>query len=316
LRIFPDPQRQSDVKFIFAKGLAYSDRMLIVVCLLAGGILFQLLVDFWGGAFILAIATGLSLIKGYQDKPELIDKEDWAQVTPEEYTKVKLKQKQLERWDIDVFDVTNLLGGGLFIFLTGAAVFVFFYLSVNSFDQLSLYWAIDVVIIFFPHWFTGVREYLRRDKLIVKINLLEKIMAVLAIPSDIQVLPMLATMKTKDNKDVPSDARLMVRFLNAPDHFLGMQVQVSINSVEGTDYPYLYCVLLAKQGSRFFPKGGSSCQNYDEDDIVIEKETSEGVDVLVIRQRTTETSGYYTKFNDCLGLVNTGLAISRSILRP
>ena len=50
----------------------------------------------------------------------------------------------------------------------------------------------------------------------------------------------------------PVDARLMARPAREDaSGFLGVQVQVAMNSVKGTDYPYLYAVVLGKGAFRF-----------------------------------------------------------------
>lgn len=105
----------------------------------------------------------------------------------------------------------------------------------------------------------------------------------------------------------------MLRFLNAPDYFLGVQVQVSINTVEGTDYPYLYCVILAKSGA------GLATLKTDDMDIplqriTLENQVSGDVDVLVVRQTTSANSGYDTNELDCRRLLDTAVGLARRFI--
>jgi len=252
MTFLPDPQRQSDVKFLFFKKLSYMNRIYAIICLYSLGGLIQLLINFWVGLCFLFLATLLGLIKGYADKPKLKRGETWAQVTPDEYKKVKDKQKQLESWDRDCFDITNPLGLGVFVLISGVCFVVWLFLATNGYQTLARFWLWDIGVILAPHWLTGTRSFLKKDQLIIKISLLEDIMQSLVEFSEVQVLPMLSTRQTQSEAQVPIDARLMVKLVGAGDEFLGMQVQVSINSVQGTDYPYLYCVLIAKPKASLF----------------------------------------------------------------
>lgn len=315
MRLFPDKQKQADIKFIFLKSLPYGKRIKLIMVLFVTGFLGQLLLNFWLGVVFLAVGTALGLINGYNAKTTPSGGEKWSQVTPDEYQKIKLKQKQLKKWDLDVFDITNPLG--LFVFITIAALFFagYIYLDIIRQSTLAKYMAINGLIIFLPLWISGVRNFLTKDKLIIKIELLEKIMMRLSTPSDIQALPMLSVVNTKNGGNMPNDARLLVRFVNAPDYFLGMQVQISINDVQGRFYPYLYCVLLAKEGERLFEKKASFFIPIPGTGIVTEQTKSDDVDVLVIRQHTTKTSGYYTNPAQALSIVQQSILLARKLIK-
>ncbi len=311
MSIFPERMRQGEIKFIIAKNLPYVTRLIIISILLLLGLSLQLVMNFWIGAFALISATALSLIRGYRDKPALTGPEQWSQVTPDEYKKVKNKQNELKRWDLDLFDITNPLGGFFFAIVACICLVIWVFLEPGS--TLANYWRIDCIVLLVPHWITGVRSFLRQDRLIIKINVLERMIELLSSPSDIQVLPMLATRQTKEKGTIPTDARLMVRFLNAPDYFLGLQIQISINSVQGNDYPYLYCVLIAQENARLFSRQKEILtKNYRN--ILLEQKNSDEVDVLVIRQQTTKTSGYHTNLSACRFIVQTTIEIARTLL--
>ncbi len=315
MNVLPDPFRQGDIQFITAKRLSYLARLKVISGLFVAGILVQLFLHFWLGLLLLAAATTLGLIRGYAAKPEPTGKEVWGQVTPDEYKKVKAKQQQLRKWDIDCFDITNRLGAATFF---GAVAFCFavWFILGHSFgkERIATYWAWDVLVVLAPHWVTGVRSFLTKDKLIIKIDLLEKIMETLSAPSDIQVLPMLSTRETEEGGRIPMDARLMIRFLDAPEFFLGMQVQVSLNNVQGKDYPYLYCVLIAKKEACIF-KVKRTRIGAAPRQIVFEETESEGVDVFVIRQLTTKNSGYHTKLGASKRIVKTTLDVGRQLFK-
>jgi hypothetical protein len=287
----------------------------IILILFIAGFIIQLILNFWAGFILLFIGTALSLIKGYASKPVIKrEEEKWAQVTPDEYKKVKAKQEQLKKWDLDLFDITNPLGAAGFIIVAAVCFGVWVKLFFMGYDRLAIFWGWDCFIIFVPHWVTGVRSFLRKDQLIIKINLLEHIMNFLSAPSDVQVLPMLSTKETAEGGRVPIDVRLMVRFLNPPEYFLGLQIQVSINSVQGKDFPYLYCVVIAKQEAGIFRKNQDVVKCHFSN-LTLEESESDGVDVLVIRQRTTRSSGYYTNLKASQYIVNCALDIVRNLLK-
>lgn len=303
------------IKFIFAKSLPYNLRMLLVFISIILGIIIQLFLNFWPGLVLIIIGTFLSLIHGYDAKITLNNnKEKWVQVTIDEFKKIKTKGKELRKWDTDAFDITNSLGGCLFFIIAGIVVFVWFILKMEfEGSNLSFYFIIDSIIIFAPQWFSATRDYLKNDQLIVKIGLLEEIIKYLSSRSDIQVSPMLEIRESKEGKgNVPTDARLLVRIQNAPDSFLGLQVQVSINSVQGHDYPYLYCVLIAKKGQGFLNrddiiKGNKKFLKGEAKKVIFENTTSPDAEVLVIRQFTTETSGYHTDTKNAKSIVDAAI---------
>ncbi|HNX80612.1 MAG TPA: hypothetical protein PKL77_00500 [Candidatus Omnitrophota bacterium] len=313
MNLFPEQQRWGDIKFIFAKDMQYDERAWCIVGFLAAGVFLQFFVNFWAGFCAFIIGTSLSLVRGYRVTARLKGVEEWAQVTPDEYEKVKEKDAQLRRWDLDFFDITNHRGVAVFV-LVGLFCFVIWKtFIIKGFYRIAFYWVLDCIVLIIPHWVTGIRSYLKKDKLIIKIGILKKIIAYLVSPEDIQVLPMLATQEVVGKGRIPTDARLMLRFLNAPDYFLGVQVQVSINTVEGTDYPYLYCVILAKSGA------GLAILKTDDMDIplqrvTLENQVSEDVDVLVVRQTTSANSGYDTNELDCRRLLDTAVGLARRFI--
>ena len=107
--------------------------------------------------------------------------------------------------------------------------------------------------------------------------------------------------RTSGQGEMPCDAKLVLRLDALGDAFLGLQVQVVLNNVQGSDYPYLYCVLVARPQLHILepnaiatpPKG-----------IVVEPKHQEAdnVDIVVIRQETTKTKGYHTQPADCAAI--------------
>jgi len=276
------------------------------------GIFTELFINFWFGCLYLLAATSLGLIKGYNHKPRLRPAEQWNQVTPDEFNKVIQKQKQMEKWDLDLFDASNPIGKFSMDFLMLAGVGCYFWGSLTQNISFAYYLPVNIGILLAPHWLIGTREYLKKDELIIKNKLLQKMLEYLSAPTDFQVLPMMSTSKSEKGGDVPMDVRLMIRALNAPKEFLGLQIQVSINNVQGTSYPYLYCALVVQKDSPIINK--SIIDSFNQGKVILEKQTSDDVEVLVIRQKTTKTSGYHTDVKASRRVIDAGLDLTRKFL--
>ncbi|MBN2104829.1 hypothetical protein JW835_12380 [bacterium] len=309
---YPDPEQRGDIQFVFMKSWPYNIRMAVIMIIMFFGILVQLFVNFWAGLVFLFSGTLLGIIRGYHSKPVIKRGETWNRVTPDELKKVIEKEKQLKSWDRDAFDITNKTGCLIFFLLIIAFIFLFGMIGRWISFKLAVYVCINAVVVIAPHWFTGVRTYLKQDTLILKIHLLQAIMKVLEANSEIQVHPMLSVQKTKKNRQVPKDARLMIRMIQAPEDFLGIQVQVAINTVQGTKYPYLYCVLLAQEKAGLLNQKRSIISPSPK--VVLSQSHSEGVDVLVVRQKTSKNSGYHTNDKAAIHVVDSALNLARDLL--
>jgi hypothetical protein len=328
--LFPPPEKQGEIAFVIAKSMPYRLRMAVVAAALLSGLAVQLLFSFWTGLPLLVLASLMGMVRGYDAKPVTGIEVKWERVTPDEYRKVREKADALKNWDTDAFDGTNTTGVMILFLTAGACAIVYLAASVRLGlpDGFWIFPAIDAAALLLPLWLTGVREYLRKDRLLIKIKLLENTMRFLEAPSDVQVFPMLGLQSAGGGKNVPSDARLMVKLLGAPEEFMGLQVQVSINSVKGTDFPYLYCVLIAKKDSGFLDgygafkaetegglAGGISAllglaSSYGP---VYEPSPSPEVDVLVIRQRAGRNGGYSTSPEQAWNIVSAALKAARGL---
>ena len=174
----------------------------------------------------------------------------------------------------------------------------------------------DTLVFALPLWFTGTRRVLKNDQLIIKVEELLHIRKtfeeVLAQNGD-QFIPMMETRAAKVGEgEIPTDVQLKVRFKDMPKTYYGLQSQVNINDVQGRSYPYFYCVLVAEktvnlwrfweeeQSARRSPRPerkrsgffGSLTLKAPKERILIKHQRQRDVEVLVIRQQTTKTSGY------------------------
>lgn len=307
--------------------------------LILAGLFLQIsLSQFFIGFVPLLFGSLLGIVEGYDAKYKTSIDRKWERVTPDEYKKVKEKAGLLEKWDQNSFDATNTTGTAVFAAVAVIAALIYIVLAHNQSIPVSFArcFAADCAALFLPHWLAGNRYYLKKDRLIIKINLLEKIMQMLASPSNVQVFPMLEVGKTDSGKQAPEDARLMIRLLSAPKEFYGVQAQISINSVQGKDYPYLYCVLIAKKGSEllegyksfaaqpasfvggildFFGLGALGSAVGSAPNVVYEESSDSEVDVLVIRQRTSRNSGYFTNAAAAGRIVSSAIELAEKLFK-
>ena len=285
----------------------------------------------------MALGTALGVVKGYNAAPEFAAGEGrWERVTPDEYRRIREKAELLKKWDRDAFDITSAPGVALLLCVGLLCFAAYGVIAVYCGQDTAFLFGADAAVVFLAQWFSGTRQYLRQDQLIIKIKLLEGIMTGLADPSAFQVFPLLLLKKTAAGKDLPTDARLMIKLPAAPAEFYGVQTQVSINSVQGTDFPYLYGVLLAKKGGDLLGNYLAFTKDFDPEPgamgklsaflqlplpgsfpVIFEPGSDKGVDVLVVRQFTTRAGGYHTNAGQAARVVETALALAGKMLsRP
>lgn len=118
-------------------------------------------------------------------------------------------------------------------------------------------------------------------------------------------------MSGQGDKPIPVDVRLTVSVPDAPPEFLGLQIQVVLNHVQGTPYPYLYAVVVAKENEGLLPVFG---RIQPPKGVIHERKTQEDVDVAIIRQHTTRTSGYHTKPAKSAKIIANAVEVAQAFL--
>lgn len=337
--MLPPPEKDGEIKFVFAKSLPYRPRMALVALLLAAGLALQVTVGFWPGLAVLVAAQLLGMNSGYEAPGRRFGNESWARVTPDEYEKVRLRSEQLKQWDEDFFDGTST-SGAIGAAVTAVLCLIAYNVAASVWDFPDGYWfyfGIDALVLLLPLWFIGTRSYLKKDRLIIKIGMLQGLMKELNDPSDVQVQPMMELSESAKGKKAPIDARLMIKLVGAPKDFYGVQAQLSINSVQGKDFPYLYCVLIAKRGSGLLDGYERLIKKPEEDflgkvgkflfgglkgpgggpvELVYEPSSTAEVDIIVVRRRTSRSSGFFTPPAAALAVVNSSLDLARALASP
>ncbi len=316
---FPLPEQRDSVRFHFAKKLPYNTRINLTLLLLIVGFLLQLIfMNPVYGIPLLVIGIGLVLVKGYDSRARIksfsLDP-DWKTVTIDEIREIEQLRKRSRKWDSDALDISNPLGFFSLIFFGGLALAVSVGLGILAVDfRVTVILAVDTAIILVPLWFSGIKRILKQSNLAIKVKIILNLHEEFEnLKQEDEVFkPSLMLAKGKEGETVPVDVRFSVAFPDSPEGLYGLQAQINLNVVQGTSYPYFYCVLAAKPGYGLSP--------YKEkirlaEKIICEYQQDSRAEVLVIRQHTTKKSGYHTKDPKCAEILEVALAGGRLISR-
>jgi hypothetical protein len=313
------PENQDAIRFYTFKSLSYQKRMAIYLSSIVLGFIIQIITfKVWPGAVFLIFAGIINLIRGYKSNIDLKAfnvESSWTQVDMEKINEVDSFNSRLSKWDKDTLDISNAKGFLMFV-LSVLSLFIILavlrWFSVSS-TALAIF-STDVIILIFPLWFNGLRLIKKQDTLCIKTSMVKSMNAFFnATKKDGEIFtPYLLLNKDKSGKSIPSDCRFAISFRDMPEGFYGMQGQIHINTVEGRNYPYFYCVIAAKSGF-----GLKEYLNYvySPKNVVLKYEEESAAEVIVIRQRTTRRSGYHTKINTCRTIFEIALSICRVIIK-
>jgi len=159
-------------------------------------------------------------------------------------------------------------------------------------------------VLWFPLWINGMRSPWNPPELGLKGAVLQVAARFVRGPraSDrYEAVPLLALVEHRRGK-VPVDARLMLRPVEDDGSgLIGVQVQVCLNNVRGRDYPYAYCVVLARPGF-VFPRLKTN--------LTTERGKGEDVVYMVVRQHADRHSGWHTDQHAVHDIVRTALRIA------
>jgi hypothetical protein len=236
-----------------------------------------------------------------------VHEEVWAPVEEGWYERIVRHEQAGARWDATPWDVTNGLGCLTLLGAAGVLGVVTVVASAGEAEVQAQLLALFAVL-FVPVWLNGWRHRWNASELRLKGKALEVALAAARTSHAwFEPVPLLALREGRRGR-YPVDARLMLRPKGAAEgSFLGVQVQVTLNTVNGVRYPYLYCVVLAKAGYRFpsIRKG---------DGLVTEQETKEGVSYVVIRQHADNSGGWHTKDGDIARIVGAAMDLGARCL--
>jgi len=281
------------------------------VLLIGVGFLFQMTTRniLAGLPFIIACLI-FNLLKGISIKRISAKKLIWQEVTP---AKVDQVLQQCQR--IKKFRSKNAgcLVVALVLFIFGICFGMPILPLLINLPFGFLATLVNAIILFGGLALSGRKTAWMPQALDIKAGIVKRMLSSSLIKGDpnIQAIPYLEIGETKEGS-FPNDTRLLVRFKDAPKDFIGLQGQISINSVKGRPYPYFYVVLIAKHSFNLLEKFGK--RSFDK--LVVERKKTGEVDVIVVRQRTTKTSGYHTNVKVQDYTLKTGLKVAKSLLEP
>jgi hypothetical protein len=314
---FPPPERRDSVRFHFAKNLPYSTRISLALVLLVAGFGIQLyFMEVLYGAILLSAGICLVLVKGYDSRMRIkgfTQDTNWNTVSIEKIQEIEQLRKKNIKWDRDALDISSWLGVLSLILIAGVALVGALVLGQLANDmRVTKILAIDIAILMIPLWFSGKRFIMKQPNLAIKVKMilwLHEIFLDLKTEGE-EFRPALMLSRGKDDKTIPDDARFSIALPDSPEGFYGLQAQINLNVVQGTSYPYFYCVLAAKTGF--------GLSQYQEKirlakKVICEYQEDSRAEVLVIRQYTTRKSGYHTKERQCVGILTNSLEGARLI---
>jgi hypothetical protein len=306
---------QGLVIFHIWKSLSYGSRIILaIMAILFGGFLqyyayINSLINeflFPVGVLVLFFGNLLLLVKGYNNKIKL-DKysaeKEWVTVDEEQLERILKINRKTKAWDVSSLDITNVLGVFMFILVVGI------FLLVGVSDLFVSHFArkiiiVNTIVLFVPHWFTGVRRITTTPKLVSKINLFKYLMSGYKQILKDHIINYLVYVEG-ENEMLPKDVKMKIKFKDQPENFLGLYAQISLNNVNDRDYPYFYVVLVANVQSDILEKV------FDKIDtplkVIKEYKTEGDIELIVIRQKTTKTSGYHTKPKAMVQIFDAGL---------
>jgi hypothetical protein len=180
--------------------------------------------------------------------------------------------------------------------------------SLKNRGNLRIF-ALDAFVLLVPHWLTGIRSILRTPQLLVRIDTIKWVLnrSVTRLKEH-RVTPLMLLLG--DEAKLPEDVKFKIDIAGQHPDFLGLYGQVVINDVQGKSYPYFYVVLVARKG---FGLHDAFRRFRPSEDLTKEFKLEEEVEVMVIRQHTTETSGYHTKNEVATGIFYAGLNVAEQV---
>jgi hypothetical protein len=320
-RLAPTPAETASLRFLLPVG-GVAARLVAAAALVAVGLLLVVaapgLVAPAVGCAVLLFAHLVLWVRSQTTAPggaTPAHEDVWAPVEDDWLATVEELEKRGARWDVTPWDLSNGIGCLALVALLGAIGTALFVATAALGPGTALRLAAVAVLLFVPLWVNGMRTTWNPSELRKKgqaLSVAREAAAKLA-GADFDVVPMLALREGRRGK-YPVDARMMLRPSREDGTgFLGVQVQVSLNNVRGTDYPYLYCVVLGKDP--FVLPSTEKRQSRDGVDVVFERGADKGVRYLVVRQHADRSGGWHTEEVHVRGLVKAALNLARDAWR-
>ena len=310
MTILPKTEDRAVVVFHLLPSLEYGPRMAAAFGLVVAGFAVQLaMMAVLPGVFLIAAGNLLLLVRGYDNRVDFATFDptaEWERVELERLDDLIALHRQMRRWDISALDITNILGAALFLLITLTTTAV----AIFARGPLQIL-VIDAMVLLLPHWLTGVRSILVQPKLMVRVNTFREVLegsATELADHEVNLLMLLSGSTTK----IPDDLKVKIDIKNRHSDFLGLYGQVVLNEVQGRSYPYFYAVLVARRG---YGLDKAKDAYSPPSNVTTEHNVQDKVEVLVIRQTTTKTSGYHTELVDAVRILHDAVDVAEKAAR-
>lgn len=332
-----------------ASGLSLTTRFALIAVFAMAGFAIQMMYSiFWGWACVF-VAVLLGLVRKESNEPSISHESEWTNVTMDEFQAAGDLLKKTDRWRsktsafscggcalgaaviLGVVLVASILGAFADVDVTEDLVTR----PVTQGGSVALVFAIDALTLILPVWIFGGAAAWEPPDMRKKINQLTHIYEGLSRVPDLQWQPSMLVAKTNGGS-VPLDCRLTAKLRDSDPNFIGIQMQTSLNYVQGTAYPYTYAVLIAKPEFCLIEKakqvvdmppeggfGGGRLGDANEqkeaiyprfEGVIVELDTEKDVEIAVVRQGTGG-GGYRTSEERALNVVRIGLRLASNILK-
>ncbi len=300
--------QQGLVVFWFWRALPYPVRMLLAFgCIVAGLALQITQAQILPGCLLVALGNALLLVRGYHNRVDAARYDAaaaWERVARAQVQQIKELHGRMQRWDRSAVDISNGWGGFILVLLAGVLLLAMAAFSVPPAIRFML--VVNSVILLVPHWLTGTRRVLTQPALLIKIATYEAVLKALQAGLQQHAIEFHVLLKGKKVR-LPQDVKFRVRLAGQKENFLGLYGQTAINTVQGSSYPYFYAVLVAKKA---FGLDRLRQRTKAPSTMTMEFSQEGDVEVLVVRQTTTKTSGYHTKDSVAQAIMAEGLRLA------
>ena len=311
---FLNKSEQGIIIFRIFPHIKYPLRLSLSALLIISGFAIQFyMYHFFPGIIFILAGNLLLLVKGCDNRLKMgsYKHSAWERLSKEQMENIVKLHKKMTVWDRSLWDISNAIGFWFFVIIL--IIIVLLFLKASYYSQSYYILAINLIVLLLPHWFTGLRKILTFPVLLIKIKLIDKVILDFQKVLENYKIEYLALLRgEKKSKRLPYDIKFKVSKPDAPEGFLGLYGQTTINNVGGTMYPYFYVVLVCKPEFELINK----TKNYKPGtkNIIKEYKHQDGVDVIVIRQFTTRTSGYHTKEKIVNEIFEEGLKVCKMLL--
>ncbi len=260
------------------------------------------------GLPFIIFCVAINFVRNFYIKPIRALRYEWKEVTPDRIDQVekhcaRLKKISGGNWGCVAFVIIVIL-----LITIGIPIMGILGTRDTVFPIVAI--IVDSIILFVGLGLSGGSSVWIPNSIDIKIPIIKRVLnhPVFSKDPNLKIIPYLEVGETKD-ETFPNDTRILIKFKDAPQDFIGLQFQISINNVQGRAYPYCYCVIIARPDFRLFNRFNPA----QIKGITIETEKSKDVDVIVIRQTTTKNTGYHTNASAQDYILGTGIEIVKKL---